>query len=613
MNYKTRQKLAQQRHKATAMRRRLRLFTAAAVVMFTGAFAAPASAPTMFKVRPGDTFSGIAARLTGSARDWNKLYDPQRSQLPDANRIMPGMRLQLVAEPDGTRYLRAATPTQVAEARALAKQRRLAAQTPEAKTAASKPVLPDVTATVKPPMPSVASPRAALPTTSKQAVLPAPALPVIVTTAKPAAPAAVPLPTPTVLAQSPSLQSSPTAVARPMAMPSPLSGPVPVPVPVPMPTAALTPTPAPQLAQLPQVPVATVPSPAAAKPAPVPAATPAVQAAAGVTTAAVPKAPAAIGPSTVPVPLPPGLTAAAPTAANTPVATSAKAVGALAAAAVVAPVSAQLTAKIPGDTSPSLAASDTLVIGVMPNINGTVLMAQYDNLKSYLERTTAQKVRIVVPASLKAYFEATLRGDYDLAVGAPHFARLAQADARMQPVAMYEPRANAQLVTLVDGTMKSNSDLRGKAVVFANPQSLVAMYGRQWLSQQKLEQGRDYDVKTARTDLGVGRMLLSGDAVAAVMSSGEFRALPADEAARLKIVEVIARVPNFVIVAHPRLGSERIAKLKAKLQGFLADKTEGVAFAKATGISGIVDADEGTLRELDPFVAATRRMMVPAP
>jgi phosphonate transport system substrate-binding protein len=97
------------------------------------------------------------------------------------------------------------------------------------------------------------------------------------------------------------------------------------------------------------------------------------------------------------------------------------------------------------------------------------------------------------------------------------------------------------------------------------------------------------------------------------MSGNEFRALPPEEAARLKIVEVFARIPNFVILAHPRLGSERTAKIKAKLQSFLADKTEGMAFAKATGVSGIVDADETTLRELDPYIAATRRLMVPSP
>ena len=109
--------------------------------------------------------------------------------------------------------------------------------------------------------------------------------------------------------------------------------------------------------------------------------------------------------------------------------------------------------------------------------------------------------------------------------------------------------------------------------------------------------------------MGVGRMLLSGDVVAAIMSGGEFRALPPEESSRLKIVEVFARIPNFIIVGHPRLGKERLASLKARLLTFMADKEDGAAFAKATGLSAIVDVDDATLRELDPHVAPTRRLM----
>ncbi len=639
MKYKVRQQLAQQHAKAAALRRRLRLFTGAAVVVFTGAFALPATAPTIFKVRPGDTFSGIAARLTGNAREWNKLYDPQRSQLPDPNLILPGMRLQLVAEADGTRYLRAATPRQLAEARA-ERNKRLAqakqnttsavadsskvstpptpvptptpAAAPVPKVAAAKPA-----ATLPPPVvPSpaalaalnkaapAAEPAKPMAVPTPAAVAPKPVLAAVAPPAPPpvvaaAKPATVPVPVPVLLPAAPqpvakavapapaAPQLSAAAMPTPAGMPSSLSAPVPVPVPVPMPaqsqTLAATPAakPLPSVAVTPVVPSLTPAAPVA----PVAAATKAVNTAA---------------PGTVPVPLPAGLVAAAPVAAT----------AAAAAVATTTTTSAQADTR----SAPALSAGgDTLVIGVMPNINATILMAQYDNLKSYLERTTSQKVRIVVPVSMKAYFDATMKGEYDLAVGAPHFARLAQADARMVPVAMYEPRTNAQFITAVDGPLKSARELRGKGVVFANPQSLVALYGRQWLSQQSLEAGKDYEVKTARTDLGVGRMLLSGDAVAAVMSGNEFRALPPEEAARLKIVEVFARIPNFVILAHPRLGSERTAKVKAKLQSFLADKTEGMAFAKATGVSGIVDADETTLRELDPFIAATRRLMVPSP
>jgi phosphonate transport system substrate-binding protein len=279
-------------------------------------------------------------------------------------------------------------------------------------------------------------------------------------------------------------------------------------------------------------------------------------------------------------------------------------------AAPRAPAAAPPAAEVAAATAAQPVA-DTLVVGILPFIGANALMSQYEGMKAYLERQGPQKVRIVLPASFKAFYDGLMSGAFDMAVAAPHFARVAQMDGRMLPMVMYEPRINAQFVAPADANLVLPRDIRGKAVAFANPTSLVAMYGQQWLRQKDLEPGKDYEVRGARTDMGVGRMLLSADAVAAVMSNGEFRALPAEESARLKILEVVARIPNFVLMAHPRLGPERTARLKAQLLGFLADKEDGAAFAKATGVSGIIEADEAQLRELDPFVGLTRRVMNP--
>lgn len=252
---------------------------------------------------------------------------------------------------------------------------------------------------------------------------------------------------------------------------------------------------------------------------------------------------------------------------------------------------------------------DALIVGVLPNIAATTLASQYAGLQRYLERGTGRKVQIVVPGNFKAFFDSTMAGEYDLAVAAPHFARVAQLDRSMIPLVTYEPRINALFVAPADSAVTAARDVRERAVAFANPQSLVAMYGQQWLRLQNLEPGKDYEVKGARTDLGVGRMLLSGDAVAAIMSNGEFRSLPPEESARLKIVEVFARVPNFIIVAHPRLRSEQQALLKSQLKAFFADKADGAAFAQATGFTAIVDVDDNVMRELDAYVAPTRKAM----
>ena len=280
-----------------------------------------------------------------------------------------------------------------------------------------------------------------------------------------------------------------------------------------------------------------------------------------------------------------------------------------------APVPAPAPAPVAAAATPAAApvppppADNTLVIGVLPNVAAATLIPQYENLKRYLERVGGQKVRIVVPGNFKLFFDSMMNGEFDLAVSAPHFARVAQLDRSMTPLVIYEPRINALLIAPIDSSFTVARDLRERALAFANPTSLVAMYGQQWLRQQNLEAGKDYEVRGARTDLGVGRMLLSGDVVAAVMSNGEFRALPPEESSRLKVIEVFARIPNFIVMAHPRLERDRITKLRAQFKGFLVEGEDGAAFAKATGLSGMADADDAQLKELDPFVALTRRAM----
>ena len=314
------------------------------------------------------------------------------------------------------------------------------------------------------------------------------------------------------------------------------------------------------------------------------------------------------GRSTVAAQAPPN-PAARPVPATAPVAVPAPVVAA-APAAPVAPVLAPVVPPVVPPVLPVPAAADAaLVIGVLPNVAAATLIPQYENLKRYLERVSGQKVRIVVPGNFKLFFDSMMNGEFDLAVSAPHFARVAQLDRNMTPLVIYEPRINALLIVPSDSAVTEARDLRERVVAFANPTSLVAMYGQQWLRQQNLEAGKDYEVRAARTDLGVGRMLLSGDAVAAIMSNGEFRALPPEESSRLKVVEVMARIPNFIVVAHPRLDRDRIARLRSQFKGFLAEGEDGAAFAKATGFTGMADADDAQLKELDPYVALTRRAM----
>ena len=60
-----------------------------------GAAAAPAAASRTYTVKAGDTLSGIAKSQLGNASDYMKIFEANRDQLSDPDKIKPGQVLKL--------------------------------------------------------------------------------------------------------------------------------------------------------------------------------------------------------------------------------------------------------------------------------------------------------------------------------------------------------------------------------------------------------------------------------------------------------------------------------------------------------------------------------------
>ena len=52
-------------------------------------------APKTYTVRPGDTLSGIAKEQLGKANDYMKIFEANRDQLSDPDKIKPGQVLRI--------------------------------------------------------------------------------------------------------------------------------------------------------------------------------------------------------------------------------------------------------------------------------------------------------------------------------------------------------------------------------------------------------------------------------------------------------------------------------------------------------------------------------------
>jgi nucleoid-associated protein YgaU len=67
------------------------------VVAPAGGAAAPAAAARTYTVKPGDTLSAIAKEHLGSANAYTKIFEANRDQLSDPDKIKPGQVLKIPA------------------------------------------------------------------------------------------------------------------------------------------------------------------------------------------------------------------------------------------------------------------------------------------------------------------------------------------------------------------------------------------------------------------------------------------------------------------------------------------------------------------------------------
>lgn len=248
-------------------------------------------------------------------------------------------------------------------------------------------------------------------------------------------------------------------------------------------------------------------------------------------------------------------------------------------------------------------------IGVLPNLSPRVLLTQYQPLREFLEKRLQRPVQISTAPNWTAFYQRTAAHEYDLVVTAANMARVAQLDSGYSPLVSYAPQIKGLIVMAKAAPMRSIDDLKGGRLALSNPQSLVTLRGMQWLADQGLK--RDVDFRTVATpnDDSVANLVLRGECIAAMLSGGEFRAIPENAREQLALFTNFADVPSFIVAASPRLGGTAAAsQVQQALLDFAAGSDEGKAFFAATGFNGMVAVAATAMQSLDVYAADTRRL-----
>lgn len=249
-------------------------------------------------------------------------------------------------------------------------------------------------------------------------------------------------------------------------------------------------------------------------------------------------------------------------------------------------------------------------VGVLPIHTSRVLVERYEPLRTYLERTLHQPVRIESAPDFARFHVRTLRGDFDLTITAAHFARIAQKDLGFQPLAQFQPDHDSLLIYSAERPLAGAGDLKGKQLAVIDRLAITVMAALHYLDEQGLEPDRDYRVAEHRTHAGVAHSLVSGLSAAAVTTSQGMLQIPEDVRRKLVVHKHIADIPAFVFLAKPDLPRPSADRLRALLLDFPRE-AEGIAFLGQTGYTTLRPASEAIMKRADGYLKQTRKVLKP--
>lgn len=251
-------------------------------------------------------------------------------------------------------------------------------------------------------------------------------------------------------------------------------------------------------------------------------------------------------------------------------------------------------------TSVNAVPNTPLVIGLHPSISVKTTLTIYQPLRDYLEKELGREVVLYSSADIKTYFARLMNGQYDVAIAAPHIARVAQLRANFVPIVYYTNPLSGVVIVPKTSDINGAGGLRGKAIAFSAPYTFTNIAGRKWLRDHGLQPGTDIKVIELALHDQVAVALDQGQVDAAIIGSLAMRHLPKGLSSRFRTIDHTDLLPSHFFVVNPKLSATLAPQLKSVLLRF-AQTPEGRNFLRNNGFEGLAAATEAVLRSLDPY------------
>jgi len=246
-----------------------------------------------------------------------------------------------------------------------------------------------------------------------------------------------------------------------------------------------------------------------------------------------------------------------------------------------------------------------LVMGLTPNLSPRSMLVAYQPLRQGLELRLARPVTLYTAPDFRQFYLSSVAGEYDLVLMPAHFARLAQIEAGLVPIAKFIPMQEGVILVAKNSRIKRESDLQGKRIVLVDPLTLVALHAEDWLRVRGLtSSGNAFTHHNAAV-----AAVINGHADAAIVASAPFASMPREMREAVRVLGTTGKIPSNIFVANPRLGREEIRRLREALLDFARHSNAGRDFLARYQYQAIVPLAINELKAMDNYAKRVKQIM----
>lgn len=249
-----------------------------------------------------------------------------------------------------------------------------------------------------------------------------------------------------------------------------------------------------------------------------------------------------------------------------------------------------------------------LMVGLMPYLTTRTLLANYQPIAEALEKSLHQPVNLQTAPDFDTFVKRVLDGEYDVALLAPHYARLATKEYGYVPLLLHKAPIRGVLASSRSKPLNSFDDLRGQEISVVDRSALIAIAGALTLAENGLKENVDYRFVETVSHSSALHNAISGKARAALVSYSTLVLAAPDLQRDTQVWRDIANIPGQFYIAHSRIPVARQQAVKAALLAF-EKSPEGQEFFEKTKHGGFREPTAADNALLDRMLPETRRQL----